>query len=281
MEQNKSYGEVKQAILFTIIVILFILLLLLGIGFFTSKQLEGESESTKNTSTQNTQKEQETEDSKGQTINLNDNTIISTRLINILSSLNNSFLETADSNIGYIYQNVHADVTTLSNNYIIYTAISFLEGRGELEDYIEAQYNKRASAELVDETIKNIFGDINYNRLGYLGNDITCPNGKYDVATNTYLINTNCKKNDVHVDTYNVTVHEKPDLIEVYQAVSWAKNTENEYTVYKDIELKEYVSNNKEDRVGVMNSDNYRQYKFTFTKGSEGLYHFTSVDLAS
>lgn len=275
-EPKKSYGEIKQAILFIIIIILLIILLLLGIGFFSNNQLK-EAPKTPGTTTTT-----DVEEVPGnQIIDLNDYTIGTTRLAKILGALNNAFLETVDSHIGYIYQNTHADATTLSSNYVIYTAISYLEENGELENYIEAQYNKKASADLVDEVIKNIFGDISYNRLGYLGNEITCPNGKYDIETDSYFINTTCAKNDVKVDTYNIRIVEKPDVIEVYQAISWVKNIEDEYTVYKDIELNEYISNNLDDHASVTNYTSFHQYKFTFTKGSDNLYHFTSIDLIS
>lgn len=266
---KKSYGEKKQAILFVIVVILLIILLLLGIGFFTFKNLNQEVPSNNETPKQETPKQE--------VIDLNSNNVTSTRLINIMGVLNNYFLETSESNIGYIYQNGPKDVKSLSNNYVIFTALSYLNNRGELKDNNDDKYNKKVSSILVDETIKNIFGNIEYNRLSYLGNDITCPNGKYDMDNDVYYINTTCQNSNVFVDTYNIKIIERPEEIEVYQAIAYVKNDQDDFGIYKDEKLTEKVSDDQKFKLDASNYSSYKQYKFVFKKGSDNLYHFDNI----
>lgn len=258
----------KQITLFAIVIFLLILLLLLGIGFFiyTKYSLKNLEQSV-----------EQVEEQKTEIIDIYDNSVASTRLINIMSVLNNNYLESKNDVIGYIFDKEYNDVKTISNDYIIYTAINYLVNYGELEDNDDSKYTKKISNELVDKTIKNIFGDVKYTNIGYLGNSSLCPYGIYDKTSNYYLIDPNCTKSEIKIETYNIKVIETPSKIDVLQAISYVKTEDGVRKNYKDKELKNLISEENNYRININNYSNFKQYRFSFKKGSDNLYHFDSI----
>ena len=272
MEHNELESvknNTKQVTLFGIVIFLLILLLLIGLGFFiyTKISLDNLDKDVDNV-----------EEVPKEIIDIYDNSVASTRLVNIMSILNNNYLENNNDVIGYIYDEKYADVNTISNEYIIYTALNYLVNYGEIEDNADSKYTKKISNELVDRTIKNIFGDINYTNIAYLGNNALCPYGIYDSNTNNYLIDTNCNKKDITIETYNIKIIETPSKIDILQAISYVKTEDSKRKIYKDKELTKLISEENNYRININNYSNFKQYRFTFTKGTDNLYHFTSVN---
>lgn len=269
-ENNKKF--------FGIIVIFFVIILvILYLGFITYKE---NIQNMTNNSSKTNESDEGGNDFKDNEVkpSIESNPVASTRLIAVINTLNNPFIENIGGNIGYIYNKGFIDKNSLSNNYIIYTALYYLKERNELEDNNEPKYQKKVAKSLVDSTIKNIFGDITYNFNAYLGNGITCPNGYYNQSEEYFYINTNCEIGTKKIETYNIKIVQGMKSVDIYQAIGYVTN-DGIKKVYKDKDMKELVAEDNNYEISLNDYNKYVQYKFSFTKGSDNLYHFQSVDV--
>lgn len=274
MEQTEESN--KKVV--SIIVIFFVILL--GILYLGYTSYKDNIENMTNNSQKNSESN-EFEESKGneqEKPNIESNPVASTRLIAVINALNNPFIENVGDNIGYIYNKGFNDKSSLSNNYIIYTALYYLKERNELEDNNEPKYQKKVSKNIVDATIKNIFGDITYNANAYLGNGITCPNGYYNQSEEYFYINTNCEVGNKKIETYNIKIVQGMKSVDIYQAIGYVTN-DGIKKVYKDKSMTDLVAEDNGYEISINDYNKFVQYKFSFTKGSDNLYHFQSVDV--
>lgn len=274
IENNKKFFGII-AIFFVIILIILIILYL---GFITYK--ENIQNMIDNSSSESKEPNNESKGSVQEKTSIESNPVASTRLVGVINALNNPFIENVGENIGYIYNKGFIDVNSLSNDYIIYTALYYLKERNELEDNNEPKYQKKVSKILVDSTIKNIFGDITYNANAYLGNGITCPNGYYEPNEEYFYINTNCETGTNKVENYNIKIVQGMKSVDIYQAIGYVSYNGTK-RVYKDKAMKELVAEDDNYEISIKDYNNFMQYKFSFTKGSDNLYHFHSVDVVS
>lgn len=272
-ENNKKF--------FGIIVIFFVIILvILYLGFITYKEniqnmIDNSSKNSELKGPNNESKE-----SLQEKTTINSNPVVSTRLIAVINALNNPFIENIGDSVGFIYNKGYLDVNSLSNNYIIYTALYYLKERNELVDNYDPKYQKKVAKSVVDATIKNIFGDITYNVNAYLGNGITCPNGYYNQSEEYFYINTNCEVGNKKIETYNIKIVQGMKSVDIYQAIGYVKY-EGTKKVYKDKAMQNLVSDDDKYEISIKDYNNFIQYKFSFTKGSDNLYHFFSVDVVS
>lgn len=280
-EELEAYDRkenAKQATLFTIIVILIVLLLLFIFGYYLygNNFKDEEGIETVPSTKENVDKDIPQKDND---VDINENTVATTRLVNVMGILNNPFIENTTDKYGYIYRNGHNDLNSISNDYIIYTALNYLSKRNELENNDDAIYNKKVRADLVDKTIKNVFGSVSYNKEAYRGNTNTCPMGYYNSSDDYFYVGTICSIGDITIETYNYRIIEKPSVIEIYQAKAYVKDTPDEHIVYRDETLVDVVSEDPNYEINISNYEIFKKYKFTFTKGEDGLFHFDSIDI--
>lgn len=273
----ENLGSNKK-ILRIIIIFVALILLVLYLGYVTYKDnAHNMTNSNNNVSTDNDSLKNDT---MKENTNIDNNPVVSTRLVGVINALNNPFFENIGDSIGYIYNKGFIDTKSLSNDYIIYTALYYLKERNELEDNNEPKYQKKVSKSIVDSTIKNIFGDIVYNANAYLGNGITCPNGYYEPSEEYFYINTNCETGANKIESYNIKIVQGMKTVDIYQAIGYVTYSGTK-KVYKDRTMKELVAEDDNYEISVNDYSKFIQYKFSFTKGSDNLYHFYSVDIVS
>lgn len=266
--------NVGKKIVSVIAIFVALILLILYLGYTTYKDNARNMSNINDNSTDNDSKDNTIQEST----NIDNNPVVSTRLVGVINALNNPFIENVGDSIGYIYNKGFIDVSSLSNDYIIYTALYYLKERNELEDNNEPKYQKKVAKSIVDSTIKNIFGDINYNANAYLGNGITCPNGYYEPSEEYFYINTNCEIGVNKVESYNIKIVQSMKTVDIYQAIGYASYNGTK-KLYKDRTMKDLVAEDDNYKISIKDYNNFIQYKFSFTKGSDNLYHFYSVDI--
>lgn len=268
-EENVGKKIASVAVIFIALI-----LLILYLGYTTYKDNANNMNSNNTSIDDNIPKDNNEEENT----NIDSNPVVSTRLIGVINALNNPFIENIGDNVGYIYNKGFTDTNSISNDYIIYTALYYLKERNELEDNNEPKYQKKVAKSIVDSTIKNIFGDITYNANAYLGNGITCPNGYYEPSEEYFYINTNCETGTNKVESYNIKIVQGMKSVDIYQAIGYVSYNGTK-KVYKDRAMKELVAEDDNYEISIKDYNNFIQYKFSFTKSSDNLYHFHSVDV--
>lgn len=268
----------KHKVIKLILIFLAFILAVLYLGYTNYK--DNIHNINNNSQEEHKEEEKEVNTNTNTDTNINKSPVVSTRLIGVINALNNPFIENIGDNIGYIYNKGFIDVNELSNDYIIYTALYYLKERNEFVDNNDPKYQKKVSKNIVDTTIKNIFGDVKYNVNAYLGNGITCPNGYYNSSDEYFYINNNCEIGTNKIESYNIKIVQGLKSVDIYQAVGYASYNGIK-KVYKDRTMQNLVKEDNNYEISIKDYQEFKQYKFSFTKGSDDLYHFYSVDIVS
>lgn len=179
------------------------------------------------------------------------------------------------------YQRSEFSINDLTNNDILYN--SFLDiYDGYLKDHISvgcATKSKEFSATYLKSRIKNIIG----KNINYKLEDFNVPNiykdtnyvglWKYDSNNDIYVYNGNCNKIENNTIYYEISnlykVDNTDDLntLYLYYHIGFVKLEGNKYTIYKDENYQEEVSNGYMDNNFNYDLSNFKTYKYTYKLG--------------
>lgn len=177
-------------------------------------------------------------------------------------------------------------VSNLTNNDILYNAfLDIYEGYFVDHAAVGCTSNsKEFDASYMVSRIKNIIGkDVKYtledfnvpnvnNDTNYIGD------WKYDSIADTFVFYGNCNKQNSGTMYYDLSklynLETSNNTLFLYHYVGFAKVDGNNYTIYKDINMTEEISNGTisddselDNIFNNLDMNNFRTYKYTFKKG--------------
>lgn len=207
----------------------------------------------------------------------------------IMSALTkyNFYIDDTNNNYeGYYLYMKDYNVNSLDNNFKLYTAINSLYQSNMFTKTTKEEYDKykaiyKVSGKLVSQTVYKLFGTNVIDKR--INNWLSSLDLRYDETNDIYYLINNKSfdklKKTRYIVTTTIDTEEKNDTYLITEAVAFVNtNTKTAYDSYYNGNVAYTLDDSEVFSFNSNNIGNFKEYRYTFKKDDNGIYHFQSIE---